>query len=203
MKDLQRRSVARMGWFIWISVLLLPTILPAQRLGDVPYSEAVYEVSKAPDEVVLQVQTGSASRGTSRSMTVYGDGIVELRESRNGQELRAGRVTLSPAEAKALVDSAVHGGLAEWDHETILAWIRRDSAGAVPIVEDGGSVRISLTLESYRRGSITRAPLSRTFSVSNPDAYAEMFPDIPQFMAATRLWQTLRARLSQIPENEP
>lgn len=172
--------------------LLFPLVTFAQRSGDIPYSEATFQVSSDPTKVVLQVITSGSALGIVSTITVYGDGLVEFEKKQRGHVLDKYTATaeIGIDGVQELMGVAVSRGLPEWDSSTILAWMRQENPSTLKVV-DGARFRVSLTLEEYQRGEYKKSDHAVTFTANAPNRHAEFYPEIQQFQGVVELHQLL------------
>lgn len=177
--------------------------LGAFAIGLYAFSDGpTFSYSNAPSDVVLFVQSSVPSVGSTTSITLYGDGRLELHRKRwrTGEDRRTSRY-LQPHEMRDLLDKVVGYGLAEWDATRIAAEQMKQTGGFAGSV-DGTTVTVMLSLTEYGRGSWSTTNLRKTIEYANPDTAAESYPSIRELQGLTFLWRYLRDEL-QRPQEAP
>jgi hypothetical protein len=169
-------------------------------------SSPSFTYSKSPSDLILFVQAAAPSAGNVTSMSLYGDGRLELRLKRwrSGEDKRWD-ARLTADEVEALMTKAVESGLAEWDRARIAAEQKKLASG-IPGSFDGTTVTVVLYLEHYLSGGRSTDNLRKTIEYANPDSAAESFPAIGELRGLTDLWRYLQQALMRPPEtrsNEP
>lgn len=162
-----------------------------------------FTYSKSPSDLILFVQAAAPSVGNVASMSIYGDGRLELRRKRwrSGEDKRW-VVRLSTEEVDALMTKAVESGLADWDG-TRIATEQKKLAGGIPGSVDGTTVTVVLALEHYESGGRSTDDLRKTIEYANPDSAADSFPSIRELRGLTDLWRYLQQALLRTPETRP
>lgn len=182
-------------------LMLTPSASLGQRTGDVPYTEATFEVSEEPTRVVMQVRTSGGLLAATRTMTVYGDGLVELQGREKDHVTGNFTVHIGIEGVRSLMETAVSHGVAEWHSDTIRAWMRQKHPRLLNIA-DGGRVGVSLALEHYRRGSYEKTNHSLSFTTKTPADAARFYPEIAQFQGVTELLKWFDAEWNKAKQAE-
>lgn len=159
--------------------------------------EPTFSYSDAPSDVVLFVQTNAPSVGSMTSLTLYGDGRLELQRKRwrTGEDRRTSRY-LQPHEMRELMAKVVEFRLPEWDPTRIAAEQRKQGGGFSGSI-DGTTVTVMVALTEYQRGSWATTNLRKTIEYANPDSAAETYPAIRELEGLTYLWRFLRDELQR------
>ncbi|MBZ0102110.1 MAG: hypothetical protein K8I65_08110 [Thermoanaerobaculia bacterium] len=173
----------------------------AAGLGLFAFSDRpTFSYSEAPSDVVLFVQASASSVGSTTSITLYGDGRLELHRKRwrTGEDRRTSRY-LGPQEMLELMERVVEYRLPEWDPTRIAAEQMKQSGGFSGSF-DGTTVTVMISLREYGRGSWSTTNLRKTIEYANPDTAADSYPEIREFQGLTYLWRYLREELQRPPE---
>lgn len=178
--------------------LALFIVIPAlgQRKGEPPYTEATFSYPSDPTRVLLQVTTGAMDM-TIRSMTLYGDGRLDL-EVRSGTQTVVSEYTrdLEPAEVEAMLRLAVDHGLAEWDGTRIRAHQLRERGGRGYLPPtDTTRATIVVALEDYRRGDYKVEHVEQLIRLQAPRFTSEFSPGIPELKGVADLVDLLDAEM--------
>lgn len=192
-------SSARLAFGLLMSLSSTPgTAPPASDAANVSYS-----YSHDPSAVILFVQVFAPQVGSSRSLTLFGDGRLELLVRPGSQEGDSrSEIRLSLEEVDQLLRGAVDSGLAEWDATRIEAEQLKASNGRRFLVVDGTAVHVSLALESFCRGDRTVRDVRKSIRVRSPRDMAERFPGIEEYEGIARLVDYLYAALSRASEGK-
>jgi hypothetical protein len=161
-------------------------------------TDVAFQTSIDPGKVVLFVQEEWASTGDRTSMSLYGDGRLEVTHGVAGGATPVSKSRqLSAGAAEELVRHVVDAGLAEYDAPTIEARLRARVGDVIPLSSDGPLVTVLVSLEELRRGEHVRAPLFTRIQFSSPRLLAKSFPDFREFNGLVRLMDYMHEALSQ------
>ncbi len=147
MNNLNRVSVSVFILTLVVGVLFAGTEPPA---GSAPASRD-FTFSDEPGSLVLYVSSTSVMTGTTRAMSVYGDGKIELRKERraSGTILGSFDVQVERVEVELLLQIAVDHGLVDWDPASIRVRQMRTGKSQTAGADDSSSIDLIVTLESY------------------------------------------------------
>ncbi len=169
-----------------LAAVLEVELSAARREGSIEIPAANYESAKftlSSDPTELIFSFGRLyGLSTTRSMRLYGDGRLELRNIEQGNVTRESfdRILDYP-DMVELVRIAVDHGFAEWDHDT-LRWRSRTDAGGA-----GGEIH----LETYQRGEYTRNNLTRKYQLPDVGLALERYPERIQVQGLKAILQAL------------
>lgn len=147
------------------------------------YSDAVFSVPADPTRAVLHVTITSMDM-VVRSLTLFGDGRVELTHNVDGEfEYR-----LEFQDVQSVLGGAVHHGLAEYDAMAVRARkLALREGKPFPGSPDGPNVLVLLSVDDYKRGDYSVANAERKITMKDPRFSAKFFPQIPQFQGVADL----------------
>ncbi len=162
---------------------------------DQPVADFTYETD--PAKVILFVCSSRADKGID-SMTVYGNGRVELRAEAAGQVAEEHELSLGDKETEALLRLAVDSGLAEYDSERIRERQLRRSMPP-PRTDGQKATTVLLSLASYK----DRAGVEQTVRFESAGLSATT--DIPEIGGVAELRRRMlelhkRAKLENAPK---
>jgi hypothetical protein len=133
--------------------------------------------------VLEHVSYGGLS-GRVFTYRLFGDGRLDMRLETHHRDLLEGReLYLGRGEVDSLVALLVGAGVVECDRERLEARFL-EAAGAVPIIADGGTIRLTLHLERYVSSTgAERSALRHTLSYQSPVSNRELLQrgSIPVF----------------------
>ena len=170
--------------------LALSACSPVQQPRD---AEAVaFTYSHEPDQVVLSVETFVPLSAVTRSMTLSGDGRLELLG--RGPSLppsgESHTLRLSEREVRDLLDEVVTSGVAEWDGAAIRAR-QREKTGGVTFsgADDAPTITVHVSLESLSKGGDAdgKKGVETDFRLDDPGYAAKTFPDIQELQGVMSL----------------
>lgn len=165
---------------------------------------ASFTAATDPSTVVLYVGVSSPRSRTARSMTVYGNGNVELRKTQLARVEEAYDIVLEPSERDRLLRLAVDYGLAEWDDTSIEARMARRLGTGRFLPSDAAEVRIMLAFTSYTNGDVSRTDLRKDIRFAAVETGLEIAPDIHELEGLKMLASELHRLWDQANgENEP
>ena len=182
---------ARLAGVVVIALGMLFLLLSqtmAQRSGDIPYTDATFQISQDSTKVVLQVITSGSALGRISTITLCGDGLIEFEKRERGRILEEYTATanIGSAGVHDLMRVAVSHGLPEWDSSTIMAWMRQKRPSTLKVT-DGGQIYVALTLERYQRGVFEKTDHAVSFKANAYDKHAEFYPEIKQFQGIVKI----------------
>ena len=156
------------------------------------YADADYSYSHDPIKAVLTIST-SSNDFTKQSLIIFGDGRMEISDSRKG----SWEAQLEREAMDTLVHRLVRLGLAEWDGDTIRAWQLQDLGGPFPGKTDAMRIRVLFALDEYKRGNYRVESIQRSATVRAPAFVERTFPNIPQFKALSELADLLSSEIEK------
>ncbi|GMU65399.1 MAG: hypothetical protein AMXMBFR36_16730 [Acidobacteriota bacterium] len=196
---MSRRNPSGSKWFLLAgAALTLALLSSAPAVSASAGSDVAFRTSIDPGKVILFVEEEWASTGDRTSMSLYGDGRLEVTHGVVGGAAPVSRSRqLTAGAAEELVRLVVEYGLAEYDAPTIEARLRSRVGDVIPISSDGPLVAVLVSLEELRRGGQVRAPLFTRIQLSSPRLLAKSFPDFSEFEGLVRLMDYMHEALSQ------
>lgn len=196
---MSHRNAYRVSRFLVGGSALAFALLSSAAAAPGPAESAVeFRSSSDPTKVVLFVQEEWASTGDRTSMSLYGDGRLEIAHGVAGGGAPVSKSTQLTADAaEMLLRQVVDDGLAEYDAPTIEARLRARVGDVIPLSSDGPLVTVLVSLEELRRGEQVRAPLFTRIQFSSPRLLAKNFPDFSEFQGLVRLMDYMRDALSR------
>lgn len=179
-------------------VAAIAMVLVLTSNGDVVENDEIqYTYSRDPAEVVVFVSSTNKMRARTRSMTVYGDGRVELSYGRRHQLVEEHVTHLDSDALEELVAIAANHRLPEWSETSLYARMSKTLGAGNFSISDGTGHRFIIALESYKRGAITREG-SMIFEFDNVAIAAGKFPEIPEFTGARLLIEKMEMVWKQV-----
>ncbi|MEM6455817.1 MAG: hypothetical protein AAF772_12035 [Acidobacteriota bacterium] len=161
----------------------------ASSLGALERTEQVtYAFSNDPADVVLFVSRTASTPKETRSMTIYGDGRVELSLNR-WDPIGTYELKLTPPELSALIAIAAEHRLPEWDYESIGRRIGVQLERQQ--ISEREHVRVIIALESYQRGTHQHRDFVRSFDFLQLTAVAEAAPQVTELIGLSILTEEL------------
>jgi hypothetical protein len=160
-----------------------------------------FTYSQDAEKVVLFVQTIVPLSAVSKSMTLYGDGRLELARGRSlkpSEETHTVRLTND--EVRALLADAITSGVAEWDSLTIRARQLKETAGAqFSGADDAPTVVVMMSLDALQRGegAEEKRNIRADFRLNDPAYAARFFPEIKEFEGVLSLMQYMEAAFAR------
>lgn len=147
------------------------------------YSDAVFSVPADPTRAVLHVTITSMDM-IVRSLTLYGDGRVELTHNVDGES----ELQLEFQDVESVLEGAVRHGLAEYDAMAVRARkLTLREGKPLPGSLDGPNVLVLLSVDGYKRGGYSAPTVERKITMKGPRLSARFFPEIPQFQGVVDL----------------
>lgn len=175
------------------AVSLLIASACAAASGSPPdFSVANFSYNNDPTKVILYVAVGGGMRANKRSMTLYGDGRLQLVEVHGGITGKSHESLLSTAEINRLLRIAVDHGLAEWDSTRIRARLLERSGGnnfSPP--EDFPSVLVLLSIENYEREGYEAEHVEKELRFRGARFFAPHLPSVPEIAGIATLHDEL------------
>lgn len=162
----------------------------ASAAQQVDYTTADFTIPADPTRAVLHI-TITPMDMRVRSLTLFGDGRLELTDTRLGE--LSGQVEFS--EVVKVVSSAVRAGLVEYDPMAIHArQLTLKEGKQFPPRPDATSITLLLGVDDYRRGSFEVDRVHKRVSLRDAAFKAKHFPQIPQFKATADLveWMSVK-----------
>jgi len=152
-----------------------------------------FTASTEPSAVVLYVGMTAPTTGTTRSMTVYGAGRVELRKQRLTRVEESFDLSIEPPERDRLLRLAVEHDLAEWDDVSIRARLARSLGTKTIVMSDAPTTRVILALTRYERDGRELEDIKKEISFQAVHTAAEVAPDVPELMGLGLLVEEMNA----------
>ena len=170
--------------------------LAAQRYAEPPS----FTASTEPSAVVLYVGLTAPTTGTTRSMTVYGAGRVELRKQRLTRVEESYDVSIAFPERDCLLRLAVEHQLAEWDDASIRARLARSLGTKTIVMSDTPTMRVILALTSYERDGRQHGAFEKEMTFQAVNTASQVAPDVPELVGLGLLVEEMNALWSSARE---
>lgn len=160
-----------------------------------------FTYDKEPFKVVLFV-CSLRSDQMLNSMTVYGNGRVELRTEGDQDLSEHYELLLNHEETEALLRLAVNHGLAEYDSDRIREQ-QRSNRGPIPQTDGPGVTTVLLSLASYENFPLHFQEVEKIIRLVTPELTSEPITGIPEIRGVAELRRRMiemfaRAKLKNV-----
>lgn len=132
----------------------------------------LFATSVEPQEIVFFLGVTDFTASQTRSMTVYGDGVVLLHVDTEKEVLKETARQIDPAELEAVLESAAQGGLGNWHTEAMGR--RADALGYRLLGSEAGKTRTRVLWAIDSKAE-------HAFTLDDSRALAVAFPDIAEY----------------------
>jgi len=151
-----------------------------------------FTASTDPASVVLYVATTAPGVAQTRSMTVYGDGRVELVQNRLNKIEAEYSLHFEPAEIDRLLKIAVDHGLAEWETTSIEERQARALDGKPILALDSPITYVRLSLQRYTNAGHHYDDVEKKIHFQAVGLASMLSPEIPEFTGLQLLYDELQ-----------
>lgn len=172
------------------SILLIAAVSPETTAAP---TERRFEFSRSPDEVIISVLYSGGLSSRDLSVRLFGDGRLLIEEVRNADSVVVASWTgrLLEPEVEALLRDAIDGRLMEYDAESVRAQKRALNRSEPARIDMPGTfVEIRLVGLEDATGAWV-GPVSRRIAAMNVSLSAELFPEIRELAALSRVLKAL------------